>query len=320
MHVALREEEVSFFSGLERWLETERERLPLWVPVFLGVGILAWFGLSGPSLWVAWIGLCGLLAIAALCLPQGGRAQMSLVSIAFLMAAGCILIWGKALLVRQAPMAQPVFTQVEGRVILVEKQAARGQTRVTVAPIGRPDLPARIRVNIKDQDTASGVGRGARISFRSRLMPPPEPDIPGAYDFARNAYFKGLGATGRALPPIKVIEHAPDGTANLRARLADHILSRLGGGGEGALAVTLATGDRGSLSEADEEAMRRSGLAHLLSISGLHVSALIGGVILLVYRVLALSPRLALSLPLMALAAACGALAGIAYTLLTIAL
>lgn len=62
--------------------------------------------------------------------------------------------------------------------------------------------------------------------------------------------------------------------------------------------------------------MRRSGLAHLLSISGLHVAAMVGAMMLLTLKLLALSPRLALRLPLVLIAAGVGALAGIGYTLL----
>ena len=63
--------------------------------------------------------------------------------------------------------------------------------------------------------------------------------------------------------------------------------------------------------------MRRSGLAHLLSVSGLHLTAVVGAVMLLTLRLLALSPALALRFRLILVAAAAGALAGIAYTLLT---
>lgn len=62
--------------------------------------------------------------------------------------------------------------------------------------------------------------------------------------------------------------------------------------------------------------MRRSGLAHLLSISGLHVTAVVGFAMLLTLRLLALSRRLALAGYVLPLAAAAGALAGGAYTLL----
>ena len=71
------------------------------------------------------------------------------------------------------------------------------------------------------------------------------------------------------------------------------------------------------VSEDDAEAMRRSGLTHLLSVSGLHITAVVGAAMLLTLRLLALSQRLALRVHLVLVAAAVGALAGIGYTWLT---
>lgn len=301
---------------VENVLEAERERIALWVPVALGIGVVAWFALPDARSWAIWIGLACLIALLALRLPQGGRLQMMIIGAALLAAGGCALVWGKVAVFGEPPLARAVFTRVEGRVIRVEQQTALERTRLTIEPRGRPDLPSRIRVNVARDDMPEGVGNNAIISFRSRLMPPPPPAVPGAYDFAQRAYFMGVGATGRALPPIRVDRAAPDNAGGLRRRLADHVLARLPGS-EGAVAATLATGDRGAIAQADAEAMRHSGLAHLLSISGLHVSALIGAVILIVYRLLALWPRLALTLPLMLIAAGVGAVAGIGYTLLT---
>ena len=102
-----------------------------------------------------------------------------------------------------------------------------------------------------------------------------------------------------------------------RARLSAHIEASVTGQSAGGIAAALATGDQGAIAEEDAEAMRQSGLAHLLSVSGLHVSAVVGGVLLLTLRLLALSPRLALHAPLLLIAAGAGALAGIGYTLLS---
>jgi len=308
-----------FATGLgrvERWLEAERERIALWVPVALGIGIIAWYSLPDPVRWAGWVGLCALLALASLALPRGGRLRMMLVAGALLAGAGCVLIWGKALVWGEKPLARPVFMEVRGEALSVEPQPALGRTRIVVAPDAALGLPDRIRVNILEKDWRADMGVGALLSFRARLMPPAPPAVPGAYDFAERAYFLGIGATGRALAPIEVLRPASRQEGTLRLRLAEHVRSRLDGG-EGAIAAALATGDRGAISEEDADAMRRSGLAHLLSISGLHVSALIGAVVMLVYRLLALSPRLALGLPLMLIAAAAGAVAGIGYTLLT---
>ncbi|MCX7676620.1 MAG: ComEC/Rec2 family competence protein, partial [Alteraurantiacibacter sp.] len=62
---------------------------------------------------------------------------------------------------------------------------------------------------------------------------------------------------------------------------------------------------------------RDSGLAHLLSISGLHVSALIGATYLVALRLLAFWPWLVLRVRLPVWAASVAALAGVGYTLLT---
>jgi competence protein ComEC len=117
---------------------------------------------------------------------------------------------------------------------------------------------------------------------------------------------------------IRVLERGEGGAllASLQRRLADHVRSRLGGS-PGAIAAAFASGDRGSIDPADEQAMRDSGLSHLLSISGLHVSAGGGSRLLVALRLLALSPWLALRVRLPLVAAAIGALAGVGYTLLT---
>ena len=47
-------------------------------------------------------------------------------------------------------------------------------------------------------------------------------------------------------------------------------------------------------SEDDAEAMRRSGLTHLLSVSGLHIAAVVAFAMFLSLKLLALSERLAL--------------------------
>lgn len=303
---------------IEQWLEAERERVGLWVPVALGSGIGAWFALPDDKLWAGWIVLCCLLALVALGAPRGGRIRLILASGALLAATGCALVWAKALAFGEPPLARAVFAQFEVRVIQVEPQPALERVRLLVEPVRQrsKQLPSHIRVNVANADMPGGIGAGSIIAIRARLMPPPSPAVPGAYNFAEIAYFSGIGATGRVLPPIRIIAAHGDSTGGMRQRLATHIRSRLPPA-EGAIAVTLATGDRGSISERDAQAMRRSGLAHLLSISGLHVTALIGAFILVIYRLLALSPRLALSLPLMLIAAGGGAAAGVSYTLFT---
>ncbi len=302
--------------AIERWLQSERDQVPLWIPVLLGLGIAAWFRLPNPSLWFAWC--CGALAIAAsgLAMAEGSRLRAVLLGAGLLACLGCILVWAKAELVGERPLARAVFVEMEARIGRVEPLPSQGMTRLLIEPVGQSSLPGRLRVNVADRDMRPEFRPGTVIAFRVRLMPPAPPAVPGAYDFAERAYFLGIGGTGRALAPIRLVEPSASRGLDLRQRLSRHIQGRLPGG-EGAIAAALATGDRGAIMEEDAEAMRRSGLAHLLSISGLHVTALVGLVIFATFRLLALNSRWALHWPLMLIAAGAGAAAGIGYTLLT---
>jgi competence protein ComEC len=141
--------------------------------------------------------------------------------------------------------------------------------------------------------------------------------LPGTHDFARDAWFMGLGATGKVLGEVTILEPAHEtGLDQVRRRLDTHIRSQLQPS-EGGIATALVTGDQGSIPDTDAEAMRRSGLAHLLSVSGLHIAAAVGFFYLLVMRLLALVPALALRWNLVAIGFGAGAVAGLAYTVLT---
>jgi competence protein ComEC len=115
-----------------------------------------------------------------------------------------------------------------------------------------------------------------------------------------------------------VLERAEPGwgLGDWQRRLSEHVRTRLQPS-EAGIAAALATGDIGGVIERDADAMRDSGLAHLLSVSGLHVSAIIGAIYFVTLKLLALWPWLALRMRLPIVAAGAGALAGIAYTLLT---
>ncbi|WP_313807328.1 ComEC/Rec2 family competence protein [Sphingobium sp.] len=303
------------FRGLEHWLEDEREQLSLWVPVALGVGIAAWFAIPNRLGWLAFCFVMLAVACGALLLPSGGRVRRAILAGSLLACSGCLLVWGKAMIGGAPPLPRTAFVELTGEVRSVNSFPARKMSRMLVRPIDMPALPSLVRVNLDDALAPPGIGKGAIIRFRTRLMPPAPPGLPGGYDFARRAYFDGIGATGRVLRPIVVLRPAIQGES-LRARLFAHILKQAHGEGAG-IAAALATGDQGAISDADAAAMRRSGLAHLLSISGLHVTAMITAVIFLLMRAMALSRRAALDWPLMLVAASGGALAGIGYTLLT---
>lgn len=308
------------------------ERGP-WAAVGFGAGIAAWVVLPGPWHWGAFLALCAAAAAAAWLIPRDGangaeHVRQAIMAMALMLAAGCATIWAKAVLVAPATLPGATMGPFTGIVLDRQDQGAPGgdgggRVRLVLrARIGDAPDGLTVRVSCPAGFDAPGATVGARISGRARLAPPARALLPGGYDPAFTAWFAGIGATGSVLEPITVTAPAP-ATPSLpallhraQAALFAHVLDHLSGS-PGAIAAALASGDRGAIARADEDAMRDAGLTHLLSISGLHVSAVIAGVYLVTLRLLALFPWIALRVRLPVVAGVAGALAGIAYCLIT---
>jgi competence protein ComEC len=300
---------------LEGLLEAERAQLPPWLVVGLGTGVAAWFALGGPDQWAAVICVAAGLSVAGLA-GGTGRAGRALAIFCLAVAIGCGLVWARANWLASARMKRPQVVTVNGRVETVERLVARGSVRLTVLTADRA-LPHRVRVSIDADKAPAGLAAGSDVQVRARLAPPPPMALPGSYDFARDAWFWQIGAVGKALGPLQVTKaRAATGLDLVRQRLGDHVRARLPAN-EAGIAVALVTGDQNSVSESDAVAMRSSGLTHLLSVSGLHIAAVVAAAMFLSMRLLALSERLALRFNLVLVSAGVAAVAGIGYTLLT---
>jgi competence protein ComEC len=252
---------------------------------------------------------------------RGERALLRLAAIALALAfvLGMATIWARSATVGTPPFEGPFIGMVEGRILSREEQPAEQRVRLVLAVREAETARAvKVRLNVPLVDDKSELAEGALIRTGARLLPPAPPLVPGAYDFARRAWFDGLAATGSTYGPIAVLEPGSAGgmLAQTQRRLSAHVRAQLDGS-PGAIAAAFASGDRGAIAEADDAAMRDAGLTHLLSISGLHVSAVIACVYLLAIRLLALWPWLVLRVRLPVLAAGLAALAGAGYTLLT---
>lgn len=320
-------------SSAARYLDDFLEQRPFeranWLVVGFGAGIAFWLALPGPMHWLALIFSCGAVTLGGLAVGHGARRTnesdlawlgAAITGIALMVAAGCITVWSKSELAGARGIDAPAVVWLTGRIEARQEQPAQDRVRLTL--LARPDgvaNPIRVRINLKARDDSPGnLTEGALVRLRARLMPPAPPMVPGGYDFARAAWFSGLSATGSVLGPVQILKPAA-GEGSLprwRAVLSAHVRAQLAGT-PGAIASAFASGDRGSIAAVDEKAMRDSGLSHLLSISGLHVSAVVGAGYVLAIRLLALWPWLALRVRLPLVAAAAGAMAGIGYTLLT---
>jgi competence protein ComEC len=300
---------------LEKLLELERAQLPPWLVVGFGSGVAAWFALAAPAHWGAFLcaaAACALLGFALI----AGRTGWSLGWFSIAAALGCALVWVRAEAVEAPRLLKPAVVEFSGRVESVDHLAAKRSIRLLLAP-EPSSLPPRVRVTVDQDNVSTPIAPGAIVHLRTRLAPPPQMALPGTYDFARDAWFKQIGAVGKAIGPVTVTTRVEaQGLQRTRDRLRGQIARNLSERQAG-IAIALATGDQNAVVVEDAEAMRRSGLTHLLSVSGLHIAAVVAAAMLLSLRLLALSEFLALRLNLVLVSAAFAAAAGVGYTLLT---
>lgn len=296
------------------WLSAERDRLPLWLPVALAAGIALWFALP----WAPWrlaaaavlVALAGGAAVAGWRWPAG----LALVALAG-MAAVELRIAANA----HTLLIERRFAQVTGTLVAAEPQPFGGQRLLIAAPFGGqlPGGVEQVRITVRGESPPLPVG--ARVSVRALLSPPAGAAVPGGFDMARRLWFDGIGATGMALGPVQLLGAPPPGPRlwleQRRADLQALITGRLPGEA-GAVSAAFVTGRQGAIPPATAQAMRDAGLAHLLSISGLHIAVVVGSVSLLSRMLLALWPWAALRVPVPTIALGIGAAAGIGYTLL----
>ncbi len=305
-----------FFLLADAFL-AERERWVLWVPVGLGAGIGLYFSLPvEPSLWLG-----ASLAVVALGLVAlaRGRPARTVAAVAGLTVATGFL----AAELRSAGVAAPVLERAIARASVtgrVAEIAARddGQRlvleEVRIAGLAPEATPARVRVSLRR--AAPGLAPGDWVRLRAGLEPPPWPAAPGAFDFARAAWFARIGAVGFVRGPVeRIAPPAGSATKTLRnvfnaLRFAVSARLRAGiNGDSGAIAAALLTGDRGAISQETLAAMRNAGLAHLLAISGLHLGLVATILFLALRAALALAEPIALRYPIKkwaAFAALCG--------------
>ncbi|MGE0747812.1 MAG: ComEC/Rec2 family competence protein [Rhodospirillales bacterium] len=295
-------------------LGAERDRWALWLPVAFGVGIALYFALpSEPALWSGAVTAGAAAGWALLRWPRGD-ALAAVAGAA--VAAGFATATLHARLADAPMLERPLgYAAFDGRVIEVEARPESVRLlldRVTIAGLPTAKIPERIRITMRRPP--ADIRPGDRVSGRASLMPPSPPAAPGAFDFARGAYFDRLGAVGYTLgsprvdrPPAEAFAFGLR-VADLRLALTARIRAAVGDAAAGAVAAALVTGDRAAIPPEVNDAMRDSGLAHLLSISGLHLSLVAGIVLVTLRTLLAAVEPLALRRPIKKWAAA-GALA-----------
>ena len=290
----------------------------LWIALLSGAAfVLVLLVLLG-GLWRRrWIGVA-LLALAALGLGFGVTHQRAAWRLAEALPAA---LEGQDLVLTGTVASLP-RENIDGVRFNFELEAATREGQ----PVG---LPPKLSLGwfrgLEEETLFSGpaqaVRAGQRWRFTARLRQPHGSFNPHGFDFELWLFEQGIRATGsvRSRPGDEAVLLAAEAGHRIeRARQdwRDAIARRVSEPAAAGVLAALAVGDQAAIERADWETFRITGVAHLMSISGLHVTMFAWLAGALVGRLWRLQPRLLLAVPAPTAARWGGLLAALAYALL----
>lgn len=304
------------------WAEERDERRPfLWLPVAAGAGVCLYLAADREAvLWMPLL-IVALSAAAAVAL-RARPAPLGASLLVLALAGGFVSAELRARAVATPMLDRIRIAKLTGTIEEVDLRLAGARLLLSVTAADGLDathVPRRVRLTTK---RLGDLAAGSSVAVTARLLPPSRAAAPGGYDFARDAYFSGIGAVGSALGRIAPAPAAEDAgwlaqvhrsIDRARNALALRVSAVVGGGDTGAIAAAMVTGKRDLLSSDGREIIREAGIFHIITIAGVQMTLVAGLIFGLVRRALALSPALALRCPIKAWAAATALIGAVAY-------
>ncbi len=300
---------------------------PALTAAVFAAGIALYFSLPSEP-WAPALVAASLVVIATTIARRRRRARAIGSIVAAALLAGATVAALSTRWVAAPRLDRERTVSVEGRVIDLDA-TAKGGTRLGLAvtrmeAVGLPTdaVPRVITATLARGRTPPAMGDA--VAFKARLKPPDGPVLPDGYDFARRAWFDGRGAGGYVLGRTRPIDLgarpildrvlAPIG--DLRHAVADRVRARLPGG-TGAIGAALMVGEQRAIPDAVADPLRASGLTHIVSISGLHMSLVAGGVMVVLRFLFVAIPGFAMHRSAKKAAAVAALLAATIYLLLS---
>ena len=291
-----------FFFYIAEQFNAEQNRWFLWMPVLFGLGIALYFQLPvEPSIWWT-LGALEVLIVLAILFRYHIRVLIFFMIIG-VMALGFANIQLKsAYLNKQKEIKAPELTYISGMISKIDYNY-RGFQRFLLKDTSNFEENRSFgTVKVSTRMKQSNFKVGQCVEMAANLMPAGKPVIIGGYQFDRKAYFEEIDANGFAMSSVYEIDCQTKPSFaekfnfyidELRAKIINHILSILPAD-EASIAAAIVAGEQGVISREVIQNYRDSGLAHFLSISGLHMTMIAGLMFFFVRLFMALIPPLAL--------------------------
>ncbi len=321
-----------YYYRLESWFsyqldeEIKKAEPFIWLMLPFMAGILFYFNApQEPNLTFS-IALSSMAAFSVWFFREKGKAFYISLSVLFFLAAFSLSAFHSQFFGHKA-IPYKVILKMEGVIESYEKRAD-GSKRLIIGNLKplekRYDVPKRVRLRVASKKFKADVND--RLKFLAELSPPPGPVMPGGYDFARNLYFQGIGATGFIYGTPEIIKNSDNYfTFSTLIRLWRQNITRKINQAflvneheeQAGIAAALLVGERGQINAEVRDSLAISGLAHILAISGLHMALVVATVILILRSVLARIEAFVLNYPIRTIAVISGIATGSIYYLLS---
>jgi competence protein ComEC len=315
-------------SFLNDQLSKQRKQIFLWAPVAVACGIIAYF-VSDNAIAIEAVG--GALFLSLLAVAKSyhlySKTGLNRWLLTLLVSmAGLLFCVGYGVSdIRTQSIDNPILSKdmpiitIEGTIEKLVALDGGKAKRVILRDVMGEGIEKPLRVRLKTYHFKGDDWKnGDRVSVRAKLRAPSGPVMPGGFDFRFKAKYERISAVGYTIADASILVRSKANSNHIQS-FRDHVGARLYqnmDANTAGIAQALLTGERAGIAKDDTEALRVSGLAHLLAISGLHIGLVAGCMFFFVRLFLALIPGLALRYPIKKWAAACAIITAFSYMVL----
>lgn len=282
--------------------DLERERWPLWFPILFACGIGIYFVLpTEPSKWLT-LGIIEALILLSIIFKHHHKV-LKFIGIFSILVFGFSWVQLRSIYVssqiHQVPEAK---LYLNGQIQNIDYNS-NGKVRILLDEIKNfegDNILGRFSITLRSKQDNLRVGQC--VELVAQLMPPPSTQIISGYQIDRNTFFKRISGNGYSLTQLYETECKTNDNLsskfqnyinNTRKSIVKHIHTILKGDVASVVSAIVA-GEQGGIRKKCIEDYRNSGLAHFLSISGLHMSLITGLMFFFVRFIMALIPSLSL--------------------------
>lgn len=258
---------------MREWLKAQS--LFLWVPIFLAFGMAFYFSLfSEPNMAILFLVFGTGIASSTLTRKFPIASLFAFFAIGFGYA-------GIYTHLKDVPSLSHDIHEIDISGVITDLDYANGKTRIYL----KTENFGNIRVST-ESDKIFRIGD--EISGTGGLFKPKPADIPNGFDFARWAYFNNITGTGY-IKDIKITYTPESAVYNIRDSIKKSVKSFL--------VDTLVLGYKHALPDGHREIWTTSGVAHIWSISGYHMTLVTGWLFLIFYLIFRSIPYIVRRIP-----------------------